>query len=141
MDQTSFNKFKDMTPESIMKVEEVCLVEPVSSKRKNEQEFEFTFSTNTFTDPEWRDIFKKHYGSEKARFHGSEFTLTCKPTDLESEVSKVKLLILSTNQDYQKQREALLSEIAAHKEEARISAINKNAEEDDVNEMFKNFKV
>lgn len=141
MSQVSINKYKDVRPESIMRVGEVKLIEPVGSKRMNEQEFEFTFLTNTFTDPEWREIFKKHYGSEKARFHGSEFTLTCKPTYLESEVSKIKLLIISTNRDYQVKREVLLSAIAANNEEKCIAAINKNVEDDEVNEMFKNLKL
>lgn len=141
MDESLFSKFKQMPIDSIMTVGEVKLVEPKESKRKNDQEFDFTFLMNTFADPEWREIFQKHYGSEKAKFHGSEFTLTCRPTDLESEVSKVKLLIMSTTQDYRARRESLISAVGAKREEERIAALNKNIENNEVDRMFKNLKV
>ncbi len=141
MNQSLFNQFKNTPTESIMKVGEIKLVEPVSSKRINEQEFDFTFSLNTFTDPEWRDIFQKHYGSKKAKFHGSELTLTCKPTNLDAEMPKVKLIIISTNQDYHSKRGSLIAAINANNEEEHISALNKNVEDDEVADMFRNFKV
>ncbi len=141
MDQGLINRHKGMSAENIMKVKEIALVAPTTSKRKNDEEFEFTFTTTGFTDPEWRDIFKKHYGSEKARFHGSELTRTCKTTDLESEISRVKVLIMSTNEDYQKKREELIRIIEENKIAEKEAAINKNLEESEVQEMFSNFKV
>ena len=141
MDSKSFEKLKNMPPEEIMKVGEVKLVKPAASKRANEEEFAFTFEISAFTDPDWRDIFEKHYGSKKVQFHGSQLTLTCKPTDLESEVPKVKLIMMSTNQDYLARRERLLSEIAAKNETERTAAVNRNLEESEVDAMFQSFKV
>lgn len=141
MNSKSFEKLKNMPPEEIMNIGEVKLLKPVTSKRANEEEFVFTFEISTLTDPDWREIFDKHYGSKKAQVHGSQLALTCKPTDLESEVSRVKLTMMSTNKDYLAKRERLLSEIAAKNEAERTAAVNRNLEESEVDAMFQSFKV
>lgn len=141
MDLKSFDILKKMPIEEIMKVGNVKLIKPVSSKRENEEEFSFIFEVNTFTDPEWRSIFFKQYSSGKAAFKGSNFSLICKPTDLDSEVMEIKRLIGMTNEEYSKQREGLIKKLESEKEVEKNILINKNIEENQVSEMFKNFRV
>lgn len=142
MTESLFEKFKNTPPEQVMKVGEVALVKPKASKRVDTEEFEFTFETTTVTDPEWRGIYEQHYYKpKKIRFHGSEVTVMCKPTELEHELPAIKLAIIATNKKYQAMRDQLLADIAVHKSAVKESAFNRALEESDVQEMFLKLKV
>ncbi|EKP0309193.1 hypothetical protein JGK42_003089 [Aeromonas veronii] len=60
MESLNFDKLVNMNIEDVMKVSEVKLVKPESSKRIDEQNFEFNITISTVTDPEWRLIFEKN---------------------------------------------------------------------------------
>ncbi|MBE4048731.1 hypothetical protein HJ124_22680 [Vibrio parahaemolyticus] len=141
MEHVNFDKLAKMHIENVMKVGEVKLIKPESSKRIDEQKFEFTFITSTCTDPEWRSIFEKAYGKKIINFQGSKAVLVCRPTDLKEEVNIVKAAMVETNLTYGEKREVLVAQITEAQKQEREAVINKQLEDEQVKEMFENFVV
>jgi len=142
MNQDVIDKNKDKPIDEIMKISEIYLVEPISSERYGiTEKFIFTFSISGFTDPEWREIFTKNYNSDKAKFSGSQFILTCKSEELEKIVNQVKPCISLTNKIYKEKKEELIEAINKHNSKEIALKTEKKEEEINVKVMFKNFKI
>lgn len=142
MNQSLIDQNKNKSIDEIMKISEIYLVEPISSKRYGVTEkFIFTFSISGFTDPEWREIFTKNYNSDKVKFSGSEFILTCKANELEKIILQVKPCLSLTNKTYKERREKLIEAIEENNINKKKIDNDKKQEEDEVDNMFKNFKV
>ncbi|WP_305819517.1 hypothetical protein [Photobacterium leiognathi] len=141
MENMDINKLVNMNIENIMKVGEVKLVKPESSKRIDDKTFEFTFITSTFTDPEWRSIFEKAYIKKIINFHGSTAVLVCQPTELQEEVDMIKAAMAETNLSYSEKREALVKQITEAQKKEKEALRNKQLEDEQVKEMFESLVI
>ncbi|MCF5761499.1 hypothetical protein K3H45_16625 [Aeromonas veronii] len=141
MESLNFDKLVNMNIEDVMKVSEVKLVKPESSKRIDEQNFEFNITISTVTDPEWRLIFEKKHGKKNVNFQGSKAVLTCRPTELQEEVTMLKFAIAETNLVYREKREALIEKITNAKKQEKEAVINRLLEDEQVKKMFEKFEI
>lgn len=141
MKQPNLKDLAKMNIDTLMKIDEVKMIQPKSSKRIDDQNFEFIFITSSFTDPEWRSIFDSQYKDGNIKFIGSTSVLICKPTELPKHVEAIKVAMNITNVKYKEKRAQLAKMISEAQAKEKEFIINKQLEEEDVQVMFSNFKI
>lgn len=116
-------------------IPEIKLISKLGYQVNHNKTVSFVFKLSSHTDPDWRNIFHRHFEKDITDFSGDEITIVAKPEELENKIKSLKDALRLTNHEYKKlsieAREKLERKIADEKtlkisqEQARIETEQK----------------